>query len=57
MEGWEGHGSGVVGKTGWEEHRRSGSCTGGMVLVLVTVHLKGSQLLIVHLRSVAPSPQ
>ena len=23
MEGWEGHGSGVVGKAGWEGHGRS----------------------------------
>ena len=36
--------------------RTSGSCTGGVVLVLVTVHLKRLQLLLVHLRSVAPSP-
>ena len=57
MEGWEGHGSDVVGKAGWEGHRRSGSCTGGVVLVMITVHLNRLQLLLVHLRSVASSPQ
>ena len=30
MEGWEGHGSGVVGKAGWEGHGRSGRCRRGM---------------------------
>ena len=30
MEGWEEHGSGVVGKAGWEGHGRSGRCRRGM---------------------------
>ena len=28
MEGWEGHGSGVVGKAGWEGHGRNGGVGG-----------------------------